>query len=160
MTNWIYTSERPYAVPLTGYPAIPGLGRSGLIVAGTQRNILRGATFLANGTNLFDTQDSDFFTQWVPYRYLRGNTAPLENLGLATQYEMWPLHVYSFALNGSDPVQPSGTLNTSRIDKFQFEFDVEPIPIGANYTYTVSLFVESYNFLEISSGMGGLRFAL
>jgi hypothetical protein len=160
LSNWIYTSDRPYAIPLTGYPSIPGLGRSGILVSGTQRNILRGATFIADGTNLFETQDTDFFSQYVPYKYLRGNAVPYENLGLATQYEMWPLHVYSFAVNGSDPVQPSGTLNTSRIDKFQFEFDVEPIPIGGNYTYTITLFVESYNFLEISSGMGGLRFAL
>ena len=73
---------------------------------------------------------------------------------------MWPLHVYSFALNGSDPEQPSGTLNTSRINLLEFDFDVEPIPVGALYTYTVSMFMETYNFVEIASGLAGLKFAI
>jgi hypothetical protein len=51
-------------------------------------------------------------------------------------------------------------LNVSRINNFQFEVDVEPIPVGALYTYTIHLFMETVNFLEIASGMGGLKFAL
>ncbi len=162
LTNWIFPTgaERPYPIPLSGYPSIAGVGRSGLQLAGLQRRILRGATFIANGTPLFSTEDAEYFNQYVPYRYLKGNTMPSENFGLASQFEMWPLHVLSFALDGSDALQPSGTLNTSRIDKLQFEFDVEPIPVGALYTYDVALFVETLNFLELSSGMGGLKFAL
>lgn len=160
LTNWIYTSQRPYVIPLAGYPAIAGVGRSGLQLAGLQRRILRNATFIANGTNLFDPEDPAYFTEYVPYKYLRGNTVSAENYGLSARYEMWPLHVVSFALNGSDPQQPSGSLNVSRIDNFQFEVDVEPIPVGALYTYTIYLFMETSNFLEISSGMGGMKFAL
>jgi hypothetical protein len=161
LTNWIFTSDRPYILPLAGYPSLPtGYGRSGLQISGIQRRILRGATFIANGTNLFDTQDAQYFNEYVPYKYLAGNAAPTDNFGLNSQNEMWPLHVLSFALNGSDSRQPSGTLNTSRIDKLQFEVDVEPIPIGALYTYDVDLYMETYNFLEISSGLGGLKFAL
>lgn len=160
LTNWIYTTNRPYIVPLAGYPSISGVGRSGLTIQGIQRQILRSALFIANGTNLFDEEDSNYFTQYVPYKYLRGDTAPYENYGLATQNEMWPIHVYSFALQGSDAEQPSGTLNTSRIDKLQIEFDVEPIPVLANYTYNVYVYVETLNFLELSSGLGGLKFAL
>jgi len=160
LTNWIYTSNRPYVIPLAGYPTIPGLGRSGLTIPGIQRRILRGAVFIANGTNLFDEEDADYYTQYVPYKYLTGNAAPAENYGLAAQNEMWPLHAYSFALHGSDAPQPSGTLNASRIDKLQMEFDVEPIPFLANYTYDVNIYVETLNFLDITSGMGGLKFAL
>jgi hypothetical protein len=160
LTNWIFTTERPYVIPLTGYPTLAGLGRSGLQVAGLQRRILRDATFIANGTNLFDSEDAAYFTEYQPYKFLKGNTIPNENFGLATQYEMWPLHTYSFAINGSDPLQPSGSLNVSRIDNFQFEVDVEPIPVGALYTYTIQLFIETMNFLEIASGMGGMKFAL
>jgi hypothetical protein len=163
LTNWIYTTQRPYVTPV-GYPPRTGelalIGRSGLSLPGLQQRILRNATFVANGTNLFDPKDERYFTDYVPYKYLKGNTIPYENYGLASQFEMWPLHTLSFALHGSDPRQPSGTLNTSRIDKLQFDFDVEPIPIGALYTYNVSLFVESLNFLEISNGMGGLKFAI
>jgi hypothetical protein len=39
------------------------------------------------------------------------------------------------------------------------DVDVEPIPFLANYTYELQVFVETLNFLEISSGMGGLKFA-
>ncbi len=160
LTNWMFTTDRPYAAPLAGYPAIAGVGRSGLQLAGLQRRILRNATFIANGTNIFDPEDASFFTEYVPYKYLRGDAMPNENFGLASQFEMWPLHVYSFALHGSDAAQPSGTFNMSRINNLQFEVDVEPIPVGAFYTYTISLFIETVNFLEISSGMGGLKFAL
>ncbi len=160
LTNWMFTTDRPYVAPISGYPAITGVGRSGLQLAGLQRRILRNATFIANGTNIFDPEDAAFFTEYVPYKYLRGDAMPNENFGLASQFEMWPLHVYSFALHGSDPAQPSGTFNMSRINNLQFEVDVEPIPVGAFYTYTISLFIETVNFLEISSGMGGLKFAL
>jgi hypothetical protein len=160
LTNWLSATERPYVLPLTGYPSILGLGRSGLQILGLQRRILRSATFLANGTNLFDPQDAAYFTEYMPYKHLRGDTAPYESFGLNTRNEMWPFHVYSFALNGSDSKQPSGALNTSRIDKLQFEFDVEPIPVGSLYTYDIHLFVETLNFLEISSGMAGMKFAI
>lgn len=159
LTNWMFTSQRPYALPLSNYPSIPGLGRSGLTLAGLQRHILRNATIVANGINLFEEEDAAYFREYVPYRFLKGNTAPAENFGLNSQNEMWPLHVYSFALNASVADQPSGTLNTSRINLLEFDTDVEPIPIGANYTYNLYVFVESLNFLEIASGMGGMKFA-
>ena len=160
LTNWIYTTNRPYVTPLAGYPAIPGLGRSGLTIPGIQRRILRGGTFIASGTNIFEEKDAAYFSEYVPYRYLRGDTAPAENFGLAAQNEMWPIHVFSFALQGSDPTQPSGTLNTSRVNKLQIDFDVEPIPVGANYTYNTYVYVETLNFLVLSNGMGGMKFAL
>jgi hypothetical protein len=159
LTNWIYANERPYVVPISGYPAIPGLGRSGLTIPGIQRRILRGGSLLANGNNLFQDIDADYFSQYQSYRYLRGNSAPAGNFGLAAQNEMWPIHVYSFALEGSSADQPTGTLNASRIDNLQIDFDVEPIPVGANYTYDVTVFVETLNFLELTNGLGGLRYA-
>jgi hypothetical protein len=160
LTNWIYAHQRPYVIPLSGYPAIPGVGRSGLTLPGLQRRILRNATLLANGTNLFNEEDANYFNQYVPYKYLKGYTIPYENFGLATQNEMWPMHVYSFALNSSDAEQPSGTLNTSRVNYLELDVDVEPIPVGAFYTYNLHVVVETLNFLEIASGMGGLKFAL
>jgi hypothetical protein len=73
---------------------------------------------------------------------------------------MWPLFTYSFALNSSQVDQPSGTLNMSRIDRFDMDVDVWPIPYLARYTYTLYAFVETVNFLEITSGMGGMKFAI
>lgn len=158
-TNWMYPTapQRPYITPLSGMPAI--VGRSGLNIPGTQRRVLRNIFLTANGQPLFNAQDSAYFSEYVPYRYHKGNGMPFNDFGLATQTEMWPIHAYSFALDASAPDQPTGTLNTSRIDRFEMDVDVEPIPFLANYTYELQVFVETLNFLEISSGLGGLKFA-
>ena len=169
LTNWLdpLGRNRPYVTPIVGGQPnqvyVKGqlmlLGRSGLIIPGIQRNILGNVYLTANGQPLFDSQDNAYFNQYVPYRYLRGNATPFNDMGLATQSEMWPLSIYSFALDSSTIEQPTGTLNTSRIDRLEMDVDVQPIPKLANYTYDLSVFVETINFLEITSGMGGLKFA-
>jgi hypothetical protein len=169
LTNWLdpLGRNRPYVTPIVGGQpnqiVVKGqpmlLGRSGLIIPGIQRNILGNVYLTANGQPLFDSQDSAYFNQYVPYRYLRGNATPFNDMGLATQSEMWPLSIYSFALDSSTIEQPTGTLNTSRIDRLEMDVDVQPIPKLANYTYDLFVFVETINFLEITSGMGGLKFA-
>ena len=168
LTNWKFplVNERPYAVPLNGMPStviINGvpvtIGRSGLNLPGFQRTIMRDMFITANGQPLFNSQDSGYFSQYVPYRYHVGDGAPYSDYGLATQSEMWPVYAYSFALEASSIEQPKGTLNISRIDRLELDVDVEPIPVGANYTYELQTFVETINFLEITSGMGGLKFA-
>jgi hypothetical protein len=170
LTNWINTqgANRPFAAPVNpaNYPnqvyingTLTPIGRSGLNVPGLQRRIVRNVFLTANGTQLFDSEDPSYFTEYVPYRFLNGNTAPFNDYGLASQSEMWPIHTYSFALHGSSVEQPDGTLNTSRIDRLEMDVDVEPIPFLANYTYELQVFVETLNFLEISSGLGGLKFA-
>jgi hypothetical protein len=187
LTNWMYTlgSERPFVTPKPywTYPnsvctnanvlnvqpcpapySYPGaatapLGRTGINLAGIQRDILLNTFFTANGNALFDSEDSDYFQKYVPFRYMNGNSVAVQALGEATQYEMWPLSAYSFSLNGSSVQQPTGTLNTSRIDRLELDVDVWPIPYLAGYTYNLYTFVETLNFLEISSGLGGLKFA-
>ena len=171
LTNWMYPqgANRPFVVPLhDSIPHavyIPGnstpveIGYSGIHIPGIQRRILRNVFLTANGNPLFDSQDSAYFTDYVPFRYLKGGGAPFQEFGLASQSEMWPIHTYSFALKASEIDQPTGTLNTSRIDRLELDVDVEPIPVLANYTYDLFVFVETLNFLEISSGMGGLKFA-
>jgi hypothetical protein len=177
LTNWMYPTKagRPFVYPSIAAPGgsrvplvpqqvlvngVPTpIGYAGLNIPGLQRRILRGMNLKANGQPLFDTQDSAYFTEYVPYRYLQGGAAAYADYGLATQSEMWPLYAYSFSLNGSSAEQPKGTLNTSRIDSLEMDVDVEPIPTLANYTYEVHIFVETLNFLEITNGMGGLKFA-
>lgn len=158
LTNWMYPLNRPYVVPVSGMPAI--VGRSGLFLPGLQRRILRNIFLTANGQPLFDANDSAFFSEYVPFRYHKGDGSPFSDYGLGTQSAMWPLFAYSFALNGSSASdQPTGTLNTSRINRLEMDVDVEPIPVLANYTYELQVFVETLNFLEITNGLGGLTFA-
>ena len=169
LTNWLNTvgMYRPFVTPVNnGQPShvyinnvLTPIGRSGLNLPGMQRDILRNVFLTANGQPLFDSQDIHYFTQYVPYKYMAGNSVPYHEMGLASQSEMWPLSAYSFALDSSEVEQPMGTLNTSRIDRLELDVDVEPIPVLANYTYELQVFVETLNFLEITSGMGGLKFA-
>ena len=173
LTNWMYTlgAQRPFIVPqpyetvypnvvYTSYPSVPkSIGRTGINLQGIQRNILRNTFVTINGNQMFDSEDTNYFTEYVPFRYMNGNSVSLTSLGGATQYEMWPISAYSFSLNGSSIEQPTGTLNTSRIDRLEMDVDVWPIPYLAKYTYNLYTFVETLNFLEISSGLGGLKFA-
>lgn len=176
ITNWMYPNkyERPFVYPSLATPsgriplvprqvlvngAIVPIGYSGLNIPGLQRRILRNMNIKANGQQLFESQDSAYFTEYVPFRYLEGAASSYADYGLATQSEMWPLYTYSFSLNGSSVEQPKGTLNLSRIDSLEMDVDVEPIPTLANYTYEIQIFVETLNFLEITNGLGGLKFA-
>jgi hypothetical protein len=168
LTNWLNPigARRPYVVPRSGQPNTvflngvqTSLGRSGINLPGISREIVRNAFITANGTALFDSQDSKYFSEFVAYKNLNGGALPFYDYGLMSQAELWPLYSYSFALNGSDVEQPSGTLNISRIDRFDLDVDVTPIPVGANYTYELQVYVEVLNFLEISSGLGGIKFA-
>ena len=184
LTNWMYPlgKDRPYVTPapIPGYDVYPSLaieqtppypikppyvpilplGRSGLNIAGTQRGIITNVFMTANGNPIFDTEDAGYFTQYVPFQYLNGNATPAADFGLASQTAMWPLFTYSFALNSSQVDQPSGTLNMSRIDRFEIDVDVWPIPYLARYTYNLYAFVETLNFLEVTSGLGGMKFAI
>lgn len=175
-TNWMYPikSQRPFVYPSIDspqgrIPLVPqrvyhngvliSIGYSGLNIPGLQRRILRNAFLKANGQPLLDSRDAAYFSEYVPYKYMKGAAAPYQDYGLATQSELWPLYTYSFSLNGSSVEQPKGTLNTSRIDTLELDIDVEPIPTLANYTYEIQVFVETLNFLEITNGLGGLKFA-
>lgn len=172
LTNWIDPrgQERPFVTPqpislypnqvqTASNPTSFYIGRAGINLPGLQRRILKNVFITGNGTPLFDAEDSAYFTEYVPFRYLKGAGIPFQDYGLAAQSEMWPIYTYSFALHASEVEQPTGTLNTSRIDRLELDVDVEPIPTLAGYTYELNVFVETLNFLEISSGLGGLKFA-
>jgi hypothetical protein len=157
---------RPYVVPLSGQPSTAyvngspvSVGRSGINLPGLNRDIVRAAFITANGTALFDSQDGKYFSEFVSYKNLKGDAIPFYDYGLMAQAELYPVYTYSFALQGSEVEQPTGTLNISRIDRLELDVDVAPIPVGANYTYDLQIYVEILNFLEISSGLGGIKFA-
>jgi len=65
------------------------------------------------------------------------------------------VYCYSFALDPEKSgVQPSGTINLSRIESTQFQFTMNPlIPNGV-----IKVFGRSYNVLRIASGLAGLAF--
>ena len=156
MTNWKYTdpAKRPYLrAPNTEQT-------SGVLIPGTQRYIMRTARILCGGNEIFEQKNANYFSEIVPYKTCTGGGYPFLLSGVLQPNAAYPVYLYSFALNASAENQPSGTLNTSRITKVDLDLDVEPLPADCNYTYDISVYVESLNFLEIGSGMGGMKFAI
>ena len=67
--------------------------------------------------------------------------------------------VYPFSLT-SPNTQPHGSINSSRIKSFQLDLNVNSLPANTFYQYQITVYVESLNWVTISSGMGGLKYAL
>jgi hypothetical protein len=141
-TNW-YTYPN---YPFTATPGVTGIPYSGQLVAGMQEEMIRSIHILCDGNEIQETKNADFFTSYSTYKYVKG----VGQTGL-------PL--YSFQLENS-VTQPSGSINASRIRNFQVDMDFWPLPLNTTYTYDIDIYVENINFLEIVSGMGGLKYAL
>jgi hypothetical protein len=155
--NWKYTDpeKRPYAKTPNNANS-----SSGVLIPGSNRYILNTARILCGGNEIFEEKDASYFSDMVPYRTCVGDS--YQNLinGVVAPLSAYPIYVYSFALNSSNNIQPSGTINTSRINLVNLEVNPFPIPIDANYTYNFNIYVESLNWVEIASGSGGMKFSI
>ena len=153
-TNWKYADMRPVRAGVND--ALQNItGSSGIITAGTQRDILQSARIMCMGNEIFEEKPADYFSLQQPYDNLVGAIT-----GTVGKDSMGPLYVYSFATKGSDLLQPSGSLNVSVINNFQLEVNPYPLPPDPEYDYDFTVYVESVNFLIITSGMGSLQFAI
>ena len=131
--------------------------------------VLRNALLQLNGHERMSVRDGSYFNQVQPFQAFK--TSPHAGI-----------YLYSFALNPRDCVQPSGTLNFSRIDNatLQLGFKTQETaasdsaldPIGkvtagdasaSPSTYEefpmLKIFACSLNVLRISNGLGGLSFS-
>jgi hypothetical protein len=143
-TNWFTYPYYPYS-PNPAPP--PGVNySSGVLLPAMQQQMIRGIHVICDGNEIQEMKPTDFFTDYSTWKYSKGT-------GQAG------LPLYSFQLYSS-ATQPSGSINASRIRNFQVDMDFWPLPAGIPYTYNVDIYVENLNFLEIVSGMGGLKYAL
>jgi hypothetical protein len=146
-TNWINPLKTPFIPSGGGWPGNVNLTSStGVQVLNGQRSIMRSLAVLGDGNLLQEEKPIEYFTQVVPWKYLTGIPDP-------------ELVVYPFAL-ASPSTQPRGSINSSRIKNFQIDLDVYQLPSTSLYQYYVSVYVESLNWVNIASGMGGLKYAL
>ena len=111
-----------------------------------QRSIVVAMAVLGDGNLLQEEKPLEYFTQVVPWKYLTGIPDP-------------ELIVYPFGLH-SPTTQPDGSVNSSRIKLFQVDLQVYPLPGNSFYQYDITIYVESLNWVNIASGMGGLKYAL
>lgn len=151
-TNWVNPLKPPF-IPSGEYPVGPLWPDSvnltqatGVLVLNGQRSILRTLAILGDGNLLQEEKPISYYTELVPWKYLTGNPDR-------------ELVVYPFALT-SPGSQPDGSINSSRIRVFQIDLNVFPLPTNSFYTYQFAIYVESLNWVSISAGMGGLKYAL
>ena len=150
-TNWV-TDVAPYIEtgPSPISPAPPGISLSGLLIPSGQKDIVRSLRVICDGNPLQDERAAEYFRKLVPYKYYNG-----QNITEAV--------VYPFSIKQS-AVQPSGSINASRIKNFQVDVDLFPLPLNSQnkygYLYDITIYIESINWVVIQNGTGGLKYAL
>ena len=142
-TNWKDPKQPPF-LPPTGWPSTAYT--TGRLVLNGQAAILSGLTVLGDGNPLQEDKSFNYFTQVFPWKYLTG----IPESGMI---------VYPFSLS-SPNTQPQGSINSSRIKTFQLDLNVYPLPSNSFYQYDITIYVESLNWVNVASGMGGLKYAL
>jgi len=146
-TNWINPQKPLYLPSGGGWPGNVNLTSStGTIVLNGQPDILQTLTALGDGNPLQEEKPISYYTQIVPWKYVKGIPDP-------------HMIIYPFAL-ASPNTQPQGSINSSRIKSFQLDLNVYPLPSNSFYQYEITVYVESLNWVTIASGMGGLKYAL
>lgn len=104
--------------------------------------ILNTAKIMFNGVDRIDEKEAEYFNYLQPYQHHTGN--PKDGL-----------YVYSFSIEPENLIQPSGSVNMSRINNIQFYMSVAK-PKNATYAFDVTFYVVNYNFLRIASGLAGV----
>lgn len=109
------------------------------------RHILSTAKFIFNGMDRIDEKDAAYFNYLQAWQHHNGSSKD-------------GIYVYSFSITPDDISQPSGSCNMSRINKIQVMMNVVS-PLARTYGYDMTMYVISYNFLKISSGLAGIVFS-
>jgi hypothetical protein len=99
------------------------------------------ANFMVDGKPIVDDKSIGYYHYYQVYNNFGTLVNPL------------PTFIYGFTLNGSDSVQPAGTLNFSRINNAHLI--VTPTVTGAR---TIVVWAENYNVLRIASGQAGIAY--
>jgi hypothetical protein len=142
-TNWWRYPKAPF---IPNVSALTAFGSSGQLVPAMQENIIRQIRILCDGNEIQEIKAIQYFKELSSWKYAAGVFPP----GLA---------IYSFALDTSNWMKPSGTLNTSRVKKFQIDIDPWPLVAGSNFLMDYVIYVESLNFFVVEGGMGGMKYA-
>lgn len=107
--------------------------------------ILKNAKLILNGMDRFEEKDATYFNLIQPYQH--HTVIPKEGI-----------YAYSFSLY-PESFQPSGACNMSRIKSVQLKTETLPLPTDSAYNYDMTIYVNNYNFLRVSAGLGGLAFS-
>ena len=147
-TNWANYPRRPKTntdVPSNSQYIESGAA-TGLAIPNSQLDIIQNMRVLADGNEIQELKPNSFYTDLTGFRYLSG--------GANTH-----IPVFTFELH-SPTSQPAGSINSSRIRRFQVDLQVWPLPPATTYIYSMNIYVENLNFFLVESGMGDNKYAL
>lgn len=147
-SNWLSPSQVPWVAPSQPYPTyiLTGEATGQLVQVAGQQHIIQSLRVLGDGNELQEEKPISYFTDVVPWKYLTGQPDP-------------NLAIYPFGLH-SPANQPDGSLNASRVRLLQVDLNPYPLLATTNYTYEIYIYVENLNWVTVSSGLGGLKYAL
>lgn len=111
------------------------------------QNLITTALLRIEGYDRFDIRNADYFRLVQPFQY--HTVIPIEDY----------IYSYSFAIKPED-VQPSGSMNASRIDTIRLQLEMNNAVIPARGPANVRIYGLNHNILRIVDGFGGLLFRI
>jgi hypothetical protein len=119
----------------------------GTFEVGTRADILADAVLQLDGFDRFQVRDAGYFRLVQPWQY--HTVVPEENF----------VYSYSFALRPED-VQPSGSMNASRLDSIVLQINLNANLVNALGTLSTRVYAINHNVLRIADGFGGILFTI
>ena len=111
----------------------------------TEKHILKEATLMFNGFELFSVAKAPFFDQIQPFQHKHKRARK-------------GVYSYSFALQPR-AFQPSGACDMSRVKLIQLQVTTQEKASDDTSHYNLHVFAVHYNVLHIMGGMAGLAYA-
>lgn len=109
------------------------------------QNMITDALIQLDGFDRFDKRSADYFRLVQPFQYQ--TVVPLDTY----------VYSYSFAFRPED-VQPSGSMNASRIDSLNLQVTFNNMVTPTRGTANARIYATNHNVLRIVDGFGGLLF--
>ena len=114
---------------------------------GTRTDLLSTAILQLDGLDRFQERDAGYFRLVQPWQY--HTVIPNDDF----------LYCYSFALKPEE-LQPSGSLNASRIDSLVLQITTNQSTTPARGNCTARVYAVNHNVLRVVDGFGGLLFTI
>ena len=122
-----------------------------ILETGVRKDLMADAVIQLDGYDRFDRRDAGYFRLVQPYYH---HTTVPANLFI---------YNYCFALRPEE-LQPSGSLNASRIDNFVLQMNLVPDAASGNPpargNAITRVYATNHNVLRIVNGFGGLLFTI
>jgi hypothetical protein len=111
------------------------------------QNLINTALLRIEGYDRFDKRSADYFRLVQPFQY--HTVIPTDDY----------IYSYSFSVKPED-IQPSGSLNASRIDTIVLQLEMNTTVVPARGPAAVRVYALNHNVLRIVEGFGGLLFRI